>query len=57
MNELQKAIERIAYEDKKFPQEALEVIIANKEEAIPYLRNAVEKAMEEKYELEEGYFV
>lgn len=55
MNELQKAIERITYEDKKFPQEALEVIIANKEEAIPYLRNAVEKAMEEKYELEEGY--
>lgn len=55
MNELQKAFERIAYENKKFPQEALEIIIANKEEAIPYLRNAVEKAMEERYELEEGY--
>lgn len=55
MNELQKAFERVAYEGKKFPQEALEIIIANKEEAIPYLRNAVEKAMEERYELEEGY--
>jgi len=55
VNELQKAMDRITYESKKFPREALEIIIANKEEAIPYLRNAVEKAMEEKYNLEEQY--
>lgn len=37
MNELEMAIEKITYENKKFPQEALEVIIQNKEKALPFL--------------------
>lgn len=57
MNELQMAIKKIAYEGRIFPKEALETIVANREEAIPYLRAAIEKAMEKKYELEEDYQV
>jgi len=48
MHEVEIAIEKITYENKKFPQEALEVIIQNKEKAIPYLRYAIAKAIEEK---------
>lgn len=55
MNELQKSIEEITYENKIFPRKALENIIANKKVAIPYLRSAIEKALEERDELEEGY--
>lgn len=55
MNELEMAIEKITYENKKFPQEALEVIIQNKEKALPFLRKAIKKAIEEKDELEDGY--
>lgn len=55
MSELQKAIEEITYASKKFPQEAFDVITANKDEVIPYLRSAIEKAIEEKEELEENY--
>lgn len=53
MNELQKAIEEITYASKKFPRETFEIITANREAAIPYLRGGVEKALKEK--LEENY--
>ena len=55
MHEVEMAIEKITYENKKFPQGALEVIIQNKEKAIPYLRKAIAKAIEEKDELEDSY--
>lgn len=55
MSELQKAIEKITYESKVFPRKALEIIVSNKKEAIPHLREAIEKVLEEKDELEEGY--
>jgi len=55
MSELQKAIEGITYISRKFPQEAFGVITANKEAAIPYLRSAIEKVIEEKEELEQNY--
>lgn len=55
MEELQRAIENITYFSKKFPKEELELIGANRDEAIPYLRNAVEKAIREKDDLDENY--
>ncbi len=55
MYELKKAIEEITYSSKKFPEEAWEIVVANKEEAIPYLRSAIEKALVEKDELEDDY--
>ena len=55
MSELQKAIEAISYESTHFPKEAFEVIAANKDMAIPYLHAALKKAIEERYELEDGY--
>lgn len=55
MSELKKAIEEITYVSKKFPNKAWEIVVANKEEAIPYLRSAIEKALEEKEDLEEDY--
>ena len=55
MSGLQKAIEEITYVSKKFPQKAFNVVTANREEALPYLRSALEKAIEERDELEENY--
>lgn len=55
MDELQKAIEDITYENKKIPKNAFQVIRANREEAIPYLRRAVARARSEGDKLEEGY--
>lgn len=55
MEELQKAIENITYYSRKFPKEELELIGANRDEAIPYLRDAVEKAVKEKDDLDENY--
>ncbi len=56
MNELQQAIEELTYyKSRKFPKNALETVIANKEKAIPYLRKAIEKAIEERDELSESY--
>lgn len=52
---IEKAIEELTYADRIFPRKALEVITANKEEAIPFLRAAIEKAMRKNYDLEEGY--
>lgn len=55
MSELTKAIENITYQSKKFPKDAIEVILQNKVEALPYLREAIERAIEERDELKEGY--
>lgn len=55
MEELQRAIENITYYSRKFPKEELELIGANRDEAIPYLRDAVEKAVREKDDLDENY--
>ncbi len=55
MSELQKAIEEISHVSKKFPKRAFEIISANQEEALPYLRSAIEKAIEEKDQLDEDY--
>lgn len=55
MNELQNAINEITYRSSTFPQKAFEIIAANREEAIPFLRRAVEKALDEKEELDEDY--
>lgn len=55
MEQLQKAIENITYRSKKFPEKEFEIISANPDAAIPYLRSAVEKAIEEKEELDENY--
>ncbi|MDE6055420.1 MAG: DUF1186 domain-containing protein [Lachnospiraceae bacterium] len=55
MEELQRAIENVTYFSKKFPKEELELIGANRDEAIPYLREAVKKAVREKENLDENY--
>lgn len=55
MNELQKAIEEITCFSNTFPGEAFQVIRANQEEAIPYLREAVEHAICKRTKLEEDY--
>ncbi len=55
MSEIQKAIEDITYFTNTFPEKAFQVITANKEEAIPYLREAVEHALCKRMELEEDY--
>lgn len=55
MGELEKAIEEITYECEKFPGRALRTIVEHREEAVPYLRGAVEKALREGKELEEEY--
>ena len=55
MNELIRAIEEITYLSDRFPEKEFKVITENRDEAIPYLRKAVEYAFEERMELEEGY--
>ena len=40
---------------KKIPRKGFEIISANEEEALPYLRGAIEKVLEERDELEEEY--
>ena len=55
MSELQKAIQELTYDNKKFPKSALEIVEAHRDEAIPILRNAIEKALKETSELENGY--
>lgn len=47
MNELQSAIEGITYRSRVFPQKEFEIIAANRDEAIPYLRSAIEKVLME----------
>lgn len=53
--QVEKAIEDIKYFTPKFPEEAFKILSENQEEAIPYLMNALEKAIDEIDELEEEY--
>ena len=53
MGEVQKVIEEITYRSERFPEEAFRKITANKEEAIPYLREAVDSAIGKGMELDE----
>ncbi len=55
MEELQRAIENITHFNKRFPKEELALISANRDEAVPYLRDAVLKAIKEKDMLDESY--
>ena len=55
MEALQNALEAITWRSTKFPGEEFKVICANKTEAIPCLRSAIEKAVAEGENLEENY--
>lgn len=54
-SETEKAIAEITYRSKRFPKEAFQVITENEEEAKPYLREALEKAIREKTDLDSDY--
>ncbi len=55
MSEVEKAIGEITFLTNTFPENAFHVIQKNKEEAIPYLREAVEYALCKRMELDENY--
>lgn len=55
MSEVKKAIEAITYSSRTFPEKEFQVITANRDEAIPYLRDAIEYALCKRKELEENY--
>ena len=47
MSEVQRAIESLTYAIGRFPAEEIKIIREHKEEALPYLREAVDKAIRE----------
>lgn len=55
MSGVQKAVEEITYISKPLPREAFRIITSNKEEAVPYLREAVEFAIRKGMALDENY--
>ena len=55
MEQLQTAIESISKRSDKFPQKEFEIICANKAEAIPLLRSAIERAIAEGKNLDEDF--
>ena len=55
METVEKAIKNITRISKTFPKKEFEIISANREAAIPYLRSAVEKAIQEEDNLDEHY--
>ncbi len=55
MSEVEKTIGEITFFTNTFPENAFQVIQKNKEEAIPYLREAVEYALCKRMELDENY--
>ncbi len=57
MGELQKAIETITYRSNIFPKKEFRVITENQEEALPYLRAALDKAIQEKDDLDPDYML
>ncbi len=58
MNDIvQKAIENITWQSQKFPKKEFETICANKEEALPYLRSAVDRAIAEGEKVGEDYIL
>ena len=54
-SETEKAIAKITYRSQSFPKEAFQVITENEEEAKSYLREALEKAIREKTDLDSDY--
>lgn len=54
-NAVEQAIAEITYMSDSFPKEAFEIIIANEEKAKPYLREALQKAIQEQMNLESDY--
>lgn len=52
---VKKAIEAITYYDKKFPEEPFRILSQYPEEAIPYLMEAINKAIKDQDDLDEGY--
>ena len=57
MSKLKEAIEEITYRSKYFPERAFRIISENREEAIPYLREAVKYANDKRTEIDEDYQV
>ena len=55
MEHVQQAIDAITHFDKTFPKKAFQIISEHKEQAIPFLRDAINKAILEQDSLEEGY--
>lgn len=55
MSEVENAVRQITFLTKAFPEKAFRTITANRGEAIPYLREAVEYAICKREELEDGY--
>ena len=55
MSTLQKAIENITHYTKKFPKEDFQIISEYREEALPYLRNALDYAISKGGGLEDDY--
>ena len=54
---LQRTVESIAYFDERFPRKELNLISSNRDQAVPYLRDAVVKAIVEKEDLDEDYML
>lgn len=52
---VQKAIKDITYRTEKFPEEPFRIISENRELAIPYLNDAIEKAAAEGDSLDDDY--
>ncbi len=52
---LRKAIAEITYASDQYPEEQFRIIAENKEQAIPCLRAAIEKAVREQSNLDENY--
>ena len=55
METIKEAIEEITFKSKKFPKEAFRIISEHKEEAIPYLYEAIDRAVNERNDLDENY--
>ncbi|MDE6619028.1 MAG: DUF1186 domain-containing protein [Lachnospiraceae bacterium] len=55
MDELQRAIEKISYYSEKLPKKEFDLISANRDAAIPYLRDAVDKVIREKDNPDDEY--
>lgn len=55
MEQLQEAINKITYYGTKYPEKEFEILCANKEAAIPYLRDAIKTAVKEGYDLDQKY--
>lgn len=57
LQEMQEIIEEITYDTLKFPERAFQEIRKRKDEAIPYLREAIEHAIAAGMDLEEDYML